>query len=94
MTKPLANKTYVRKHRRQSPGQLWLFSWEDQKPAKVLKTEVANTTMERNIDDLPAGQIIAVWFSCGAASAVAAKKTIERYGNKHTIRIVNNPVME
>ena len=94
MTKPLANKTYVRKHRRQSPGQPWLFSWEDQKPAKVLKTEVANTTMERNIDNLPAGQIIAVWFSCGAASAVAAKKTIERYGDKHTIRIVNNPVME
>ncbi len=24
--------------------------------------------------------VIAVWFSCGAASAVAAKLTIERYG--------------
>lgn len=40
------------------------------------------------------GQTIVVWFSCGAASAVAAKKTIEKYGNFCTVRIVNNPVME
>jgi hypothetical protein len=39
-------------------------------------------------------KIIAVWFSCGAASAVAAKKTIELYGDTHEIKIVNNPVME
>lgn len=38
--------------------------------------------------------IIAVWFSCGAASAVAAKLTIERYGATHNIRVVNNPVAE
>lgn len=37
---------------------------------------------------------IVVWFSCGAASAVAAKKTIELYGETHNIRIVNNPVAE
>jgi hypothetical protein len=37
---------------------------------------------------------VAVWFSCGAASAVAAKKTIELYGNTHEIRVVNNPVIE
>lgn len=37
---------------------------------------------------------IAVWFSCGAASAVAAKKTIEIYGNSYDIHIVNNPVIE
>ena len=37
---------------------------------------------------------IAVWFSCGAASAVAAKKTIERYGDQHLIRVLNNPVEE
>jgi 3'-phosphoadenosine 5'-phosphosulfate sulfotransferase (PAPS reductase)/FAD synthetase len=37
---------------------------------------------------------IVVWFSCGAASAVAAKKTIEKYGNSHNILIVNNPVAE
>ncbi len=40
------------------------------------------------------GETIAVWFSCGAASAVAAKKTIEKYGNIATIRVVNNPVKE
>ena len=37
---------------------------------------------------------IVVWFSCGAASAVAAKKTIERYGANNTIKIVNNPIKE
>lgn len=36
---------------------------------------------------------IAVWFSCGAASAVAAKKTIELYGDTHNVIIVNNPVI-
>lgn len=38
--------------------------------------------------------MIAVWFSCGAASAVAAKKTIEIYGKDHEIRLINNPVKE
>jgi hypothetical protein len=37
---------------------------------------------------------IVVWFSCGAASAVAAKKTIEKYGDKYHIRVVNNPIKE
>lgn len=37
---------------------------------------------------------IVVWFSCGAASAVAAKKTIELYGKTHIIRVVNNPIKE
>lgn len=40
------------------------------------------------------GETIVVWFSCGAASAVAAKKTIEKYGDLCTIKIVNNPVKE
>lgn len=40
------------------------------------------------------GQVIAVWFSCGAASAVAAKLTLERYGNLCDVRVVNNPVAE
>lgn len=40
------------------------------------------------------GKTIIVWFSCGAASAVAAKKTIDRYGSDNTIRIVNNPIKE
>jgi hypothetical protein len=37
---------------------------------------------------------IAVWFSCGAASAVAAKLTLEKYGNDNKISIVNNPIKE
>ena len=37
---------------------------------------------------------IAVWFSCGAASAVAAKLTIEQYADKYNILVVNNPVDE
>src|SRR5688572_14057102 len=40
------------------------------------------------------GKTIAVWFSCGAASAVAAKLTVEKYGETHNIFIVNNPVKE
>lgn len=39
-------------------------------------------------------ETIAVWFSCGAASAVAAKKTIEQYGDSCWIRVINNPVVE
>ena len=38
------------------------------------------------------GKTIAVWFSCGAASAVATKMTIEKYGDDNNILIVNNPV--
>jgi hypothetical protein len=36
---------------------------------------------------------IAVWFSCGAASAVAAKLTLEKYTD-YDVRIVNSPVAE
>lgn len=38
--------------------------------------------------------LIAVWFSCGVASAVAAKKTVELLNNDYDIRILNNPVIE
>jgi len=38
-------------------------------------------------------ETIAVWFSCGAASAVAAKKTIQKYSETHKVIIVNNPVV-
>lgn len=41
-----------------------------------------------------AKEMIVVWFSCGAASAVAAKKTIEKYGDSCTIRIVNNYISD
>ena len=36
---------------------------------------------------------IVVWFSCGAASAVAARETIRQYPDAD-VRIVNNPVYE
>jgi len=39
------------------------------------------------------GDKIAVWFSCGAASAVAAKKTLELYPDCD-IRILNSPIVE
>lgn len=39
-------------------------------------------------------QNIVVWFSCGAASAVAAKITIEIYGDDYNVIVVNNPVDE
>lgn len=37
--------------------------------------------------------MIVVWFSCGAASAIAAKLTLEKYG-KENVRVVNSPVKE
>lgn len=37
--------------------------------------------------------MIAVWFSNGAASAVALKLTLERHGHA-AVRAVNNPVAE
>lgn len=38
--------------------------------------------------------VIVVWVSCGAASAVAAKKTYEKYKAFCQVRLVNNPVAE
>lgn len=40
------------------------------------------------------GDTIVVWFSNGAASAVAAQQTLRHYGNMCDVRIVNNPVIE
>lgn len=39
-------------------------------------------------------KMIAVWFSCGAASAVAAKLALEKYAATHEVRVVNSPVAE
>ena len=50
--------------------------------------------MKQMNSDIKEKDIIAVWFSCGAASAVAAKKTIEQYGETHIIRVINNPIKE
>lgn len=38
--------------------------------------------------------IIAVWFSCGAASAVAAKRTLQLYGHHFDVRVLNTPIDE
>lgn len=38
--------------------------------------------------------VIVVWFSNGAASAVAAYETLQRYGATCDVRLVNNPVVE
>ena len=40
------------------------------------------------------GKHIAVWFSCGAASAVAAKITLDKYGKHNKVSIINNPIKE
>jgi hypothetical protein len=40
------------------------------------------------------GQKIVVWFSCGAASAVAAKMTIEKYGKDNEVIVCNTPIAE
>lgn len=40
------------------------------------------------------GQHIAVWFSCGAASAVAAKLTLNLYAHSNKVSILNNPITE
>lgn len=55
---------------------------------------VSITASFRTILSIMEKKTIAVWFSCGAASAVAAKKTVEKYGDTHNILIVNNPVKE
>lgn len=40
------------------------------------------------------GDKIVVWFSCGAASAIAVRETIKRYGDICEIVVVNNPIKE
>lgn len=62
-----------------------------------LSTNLGNTVPNPNesVRAMPnTGQRIAVWFSCGAASAVAAKLTIEAYGATCDVRVINNPVAE
>lgn len=46
--------------------------------------------------NLPAleGKNIVVWFSCGAASAVALSETIKHYGHNNKIIACNNPIKE
>lgn len=37
---------------------------------------------------------IVVWFSCGAASAIAAKIVVDKYGKDNNVMVVNNPIKE
>jgi hypothetical protein len=37
---------------------------------------------------------IAVWFSCGAASAVAAKLSLDKWGKDNKVSVLNNPIKE
>jgi len=39
-------------------------------------------------------QMIVVWFSCGAASAVAAKKTLEIYGDRYDVRVATSHIKQ
>lgn len=41
-----------------------------------------------------AGDTIAVWFSCGAASAIALQETLGQYGDHCTVRAINSPIAE
>lgn len=43
---------------------------------------------------VPDGSVIVVWYSCGAASTVAAKETIRKYGDRCVVRVVNNPIVD
>lgn len=40
------------------------------------------------------GDVIAVWFSCGAPSAVAAKMAVDQHGATCDVHVINNPVAE
>ena len=55
--------------------------------------DIINYYKGDDIENL-SGKNIVVWFSCGAASAVAAKLTLIKYGHNNNIKIVNNPIKE
>lgn len=46
------------------------------------------------ISQVKEGDTIAVWVSCGAASAAAAILTCRQYGSATTIKLLNNPIKE
>jgi hypothetical protein len=69
---------------------------KSKKTSPVFQLALQGIKQNDGMECLPAidGKRIAVWFSCGAASAVAAKKTLELYGSNNDVRIINNPVAE
>lgn len=60
---------------------------------KPRETSVING-LSKTATKVKPGAMIAVWFSCGAASAVAAKIAVEEYGSTCDVRIINSPVVE
>lgn len=50
--------------------------------------------MEKEIKKSEGKNTIAVWFSCGVASAIALKKTLEIYGNDYNVLAINSPIAE
>lgn len=55
---------------------------------------MADRPIPFNAPMVRAGDVIVVWFSNGAASAIAAQETLKKYGSYCDIRLVNNPVAE
>lgn len=49
---------------------------------------------ETDVIEKITGKKIAVWFSCGGASAVAAKMTIDKYGKDNEVIICNTSIKE
>lgn len=49
---------------------------------------------ENDMNEPQEGDVIAIWVSCGAASAAAAILTCRQYGNLCDIRLLNNPIEE
>jgi hypothetical protein len=47
-----------------------------------------------NRNKMIVGKKIAVWFSCGGASAVAAKLTIDKYGKDNEVIVCNTSIKE
>ena len=58
---------------------------------KLREDQIAPILSEQHVKP---GDTIVVWFSRGAASAVALKETIRQYGDICNIRAVSNPVVE
>lgn len=61
--------------------------------AHSARRTVSAGLFDYRLDPQP-GDVIVVWFSNGAASAIAWQETLRRYGNLCDVRAVNNPVIE
>ena len=76
--------------------KIGLFLPKYYRAVRITKCKLSFTLSQYNVKDnlqnnKKERKMIVCWFSCGAASACAAKLTIEKYG-KENVRLVNNPV--